>query len=155
MYIRVVESGSPAVKFLKLQAIEHANSEGLVKALDDAFSDFGFTADQLKLKLVGFGADGAARNLGVTHQSVSTIQRSIAPWMVQIHCMAHRLELSLKDCFKDTYFERTIVDTLASIYHFYRSSPKRLRELKTVAEWMEMHVQHQPEQTAHDGWITK
>ena len=118
---------------MKLQAVENANADGLVAALDSAFADFGFTSAKWKVKLVGFGADGAAVNLGVCH-SVSTMLRSTAPWMIQIHCMAHRLELALKDCFKDTRFQRTIVETLTTIYYFYTNSPKRLRELKTTAE---------------------
>ena len=131
--IRVIEDGYPHVRYLKLQAVENANADGLVAALDSAFADFGFTSAEWKVKLVGFGADGAAVNLGVCH-SVSTMLRSTAPWMIQIHCMAHRLELALKDCFKDTHFQRTIVETLTTIYYFYTNSPKRLRELKTTAE---------------------
>ena len=49
-------------------------------------------------------ADGAAVNFGRVGGVLSKIEASQAPWLVKIHCVAHRLELALKDAFKGTYF---------------------------------------------------
>ena len=99
------------------------------------FKDF----EEWKKKLVGFGPNGASVNLG-RNRSVATLLKDVAPWIVQIHCMAHRLELAVKDCFKGSYFTDTVVDTLTTIYYFYHNSPKRFRELHVVAEIMSEQI---------------
>ena len=45
--------------------------------------------------------------------------------------MNHRLELSIKDAFKDTFFDR-VDEMLLRIYYLYEKSPKKLRELQGV-----------------------
>ena len=46
-------------------------------------------------------------------------------------CLAHRLELSLKDALKDTFFS-TIDEILLQVYYLYENSPKKCRELDEV-----------------------
>lgn len=56
-------------------------------------------------KLIGFGCDGTSVNTaagglrGCLEQSV--------PWVVVFWCLAHRLELSLKDALSATLFSST------------------------------------------------
>ena len=54
--------------------------------------------------VVAAAADGAAVNFGSRGGVLTKLQASPAPWLVKVHCIAHRLELSLKDAFKGTYF---------------------------------------------------
>jgi len=59
----------------------------------------------LSSSLVAAAADGASVNFGRTAGVLIKLQQSAAaPWMIQMHCIAHRLELSLKDAFKGTFF---------------------------------------------------
>lgn len=53
------------------------------------------------------------------------------PWVVVIWCLAHRLELSLKDALKGTLFS-SIDDMLLRAYYLYHKSPKKCRELEEV-----------------------
>lgn len=55
--------------------------------------------------LVASAADGAAVNFGEINGVLTKLKHS-APWMIKVHCIAHRLELALKDAFKDTYFTK-------------------------------------------------
>ena len=151
IFIRFIKDGYPKMAYLRVEALRHATADGVMDALNEAFSLFGFDAATWKQKLVGFGADGAAVNMGRTH-SVSTMLRQAAPWIVVIHCTAHRLELAIKDTFKDTYFNNVVIETLTTIYYFYRNSPKRFRELKAVASWMEEHVT-KPARANGTRWI--
>ena len=73
------------------------------------------------------------------------------PWLVMMHCVAHRLELSLKDAFKDTYFEQ-IDELMMRLYYLYRRSPKGWRELKTVAGILKEHVL-KPSRSQGTRWI--
>ena len=48
-------------------------------------------------------------------------------------CLGHRLELSLKDALKTTFFA-SINELLVQICFMYEKSPKKCRELDTVVE---------------------
>ena len=46
------------------------------------------------------------------------------PWVVVFWCLAHRLELALKDAFGSTLFS-SIDDMLMRVYCLYEKSPKK------------------------------
>ena len=58
------------------------------------------------------------------------------PWLVAVHCMNHRLELAAKDAFSSTYFNE-VATMLINLHFVYENSPKRLRELRSLADIME------------------
>lgn len=51
--------------------------------------------DQQPSKLIGFGCDGANVNMG--NNGVKGLIQSDRPWVVTIWCLAHRLELAIRD----------------------------------------------------------
>lgn len=57
--------------------------------------------------LIGFGADGASVNFG-KHNSVYQKLHEEMPWLMGVHCIAHRLELAAKDAFRNTYFTNEV-----------------------------------------------
>ena len=57
--------------------------------------------------LVGFGADGASVNFGC-RQGIYTKLKNDMPWLMGIHCLAHRLELACKNAFQGTYFNQEV-----------------------------------------------
>ena len=80
-------------------------------------------------KLIGFGCAGASVNIaagglrGHLEQSKS--------WVVVFWCLAHRLELSLKDVLKGTLFS-SIDNMLMHAYYMYEKSPKKCHDLEGV-----------------------
>ena len=85
-----------------------------------------------KQKLVGLGADGTNVNSGDKNGVQAVLKQEMA-WLVFIWCMGHRLELSIKDALKGTYF-KMVDEMLLRIYYLYEKSPKKLRELKEIHE---------------------
>ena len=53
------------------------------------------------------------------------------PWVFVFWCLAHRLELALKDALRGTLFS-TIDDMLLKLYFLYEKSPKKCLELDGV-----------------------
>lgn len=52
-------------------------------------------------------------------------------WVIMVWCLAHRLELALKDALSKTYF--SVVDEfLLWLYYLYHKSPKKCKELEDV-----------------------
>ena len=46
-------------------------------------------------------------------------------------CLAHRLELAIRDAIKGTTFDK-IDDMLLKLYYLYKKSPKKCRELSEI-----------------------
>ena len=63
---------------------------------------------------------------------VETLLKEKSPWLHIIHCFSHRLELAVKDAFKNEAFVK-IDNMLSVLYKLYKYSPKRYRELKCFA----------------------
>lgn len=84
-------------------------------------------------------------------KGVATLLKNNVPWLVEIQCLAHKLELAIKECLKGTYMD-SIVDILTSVYYFYKGSPKPLRELEEIAEFMEEHFL-KPERANGTRWV--
>ena len=55
----------------------------------------------------------------------------VGPWVCVFWCLSHRLELSLKDALKSTFFD-TIDDLLLRMYYLYEKSPKKCRALDDI-----------------------
>ena len=56
------------------------------------------------------------------------------PWLIGIHCLDHCLELAAKDAFRNIVMTEV---TVLNLYYLYDKSPKRLRELRVLAEALE------------------
>ena len=83
-------------------------------------------------KLIGFGCDGTNANIGERGGLKRNLKEAV-PWAVVIWCLAHRLELSLKDALKSSFFT-AIDELLLQVYYMYENSPKKCRELEVVVE---------------------
>ena len=55
-------------------------------------------------------------------------------------CLAHRLELSLKDALKSTFFT-AIDELLLQVYFMYKQSPKKCSELETIEDELKDYLE--------------
>ena len=104
----------------RLVDVEHADALHLKKALNTLYQEYigKETEDpenprpveptfSTKAGLIGAGADGASVNFGV-HRGMITQIRNDVPWLVGVHCIAHRLELAVKDALKDSFLTKEV-----------------------------------------------
>ena len=68
-----------------------------------------------------------------------------------VWCLAHRLELAVKDCFKGTYLTH-VIEALITIYYFYTGSAKRQKEASEIGEIMEEQFM-KPEKANGTRWV--
>ena len=80
-------------------------------------------------KLVGLGTDGASAN--IANAGLKGIMEKKIIWVYWMWCLAHRLELAIKNALKGTYFN-SIDDMLLRLYYLYEKSPKKSRELVDI-----------------------
>ena len=109
---------------------KNANASGLYECFNRALCYIGVD-EESKTKLVGFGCDGAAVNMGT--RGLRGLLQDDRPWIFTVWCLAHRLELALKDALKGTLFS-TIDEILLRVYYIYSKSPKKCRALEEIVE---------------------
>eukprot|EP00063_Salmo_salar_P088414 XP_014063249.1 PREDICTED: uncharacterized protein KIAA1586-like [Salmo salar] len=78
--------------------------------------------DEWWSKLVALGTDGAAVMTGAKNGVVSRLKGDRA-YIIGIHYMAHRLELTFSDAIRSNVMFQKVEDLLSGLYTFYHSSP--------------------------------
>ena len=117
-------------KFFSVRRLHQGDARSLYKCLEQAIKFVGLT-DEWKMKLIGFGCDGTSVN--IAERGLKMYLQDVAPWIEVFWCLAHRLELALKDTLKGTLF-KSVDEMLLQVYYLYEKSPKKCRELETVVE---------------------
>ena len=130
VYFLYLAGGVPKVTFLSIEDAKNVDANGLLECITTAFSRFNI--DEISKHILGLNVDGASVNTGI-HGGLGVLIKEQAPWLQVIHCFNHRLELAIKDAFKNTAFAK-IDEMLSELYKLYQYSSKRLRELKRFAE---------------------
>ena len=74
------------------------------------------------------------------------------PKLIDIHCMAHRLELALMDVLKQSQMVSLVNDTLYLVWRTYHFSPKSSCELKQVCYELETRF-YKPKPVKGTRWV--
>lgn len=120
---------------------------GLKKAVCATFKE----ADvRWESKLVAFGTDGTSVNLG-KKSGLATLLKQEVPYLVDFHCLPHRLELALLDLHNSCRSVDDVYNVLQLIWKTYKYSPKSVRALKSIADELEINIL-KPTQEAPAGF---
>ncbi|KAJ8332693.1 hypothetical protein SKAU_G00424820 [Synaphobranchus kaupii] len=95
-----------------------------------------------KEKTVGFGSDGAAVMVGRRGRrgGVSTLLRQEIPHLINIRCLGHGLELAAMETISQHANMKKVTDLLRGLYKQYHYSPKAWRELRDLAEILNIKI---------------
>lgn len=74
----------------------------------------------------------AGASVNLANRGLKGYLHESAPWVQFVSCIAHRLELALKDALKHTTLLPLIDEMLMRMYYLYDKSPKKCRELEHV-----------------------
>lgn len=133
--MRYAIKGDVRVQFLAAVSMERADAENIYKKaiLHPLNKYLKLDETAIKNKLIGFWSDGASVMVGAT-SGVSARLKALQPKMLSVWCMAHRLELVLKDCFKAKKYIWDVKELVHNIYLFYHKSPLNRQNLKQACE---------------------
>ena len=137
VYVRFLENGLPANKYVAVVELKNADANGVIASVNTGMIEFGL--QNWKLQTVAFGSDGASVYVGRQNGVVAKLRVEI-PWLIGVHCIAHRLELSVLDALKDEQQLRNVQEMLQGLYKHYHYSPKALRELKELAQALDEKI---------------
>ncbi len=139
VYVRYVHHGNPVTRLASIEALDHGNAEGVHAGVMAGLASVNLSAENLKPTeatyptLVSANFDGAAVMMGVKSGVATRIQESF-PWIIPVHCVAHKLELGILDGVKSVEYLAKFEAMVKKIYLFYHYSPKRRRELAEIAK---------------------
>lgn len=137
VFVRLVDSDFvPHTYFLKNISVNDPQSTAsvLFKFLKEALAE-----EKIDMKKVyGFGSDGASVMVGKSH-SVSALMKNENPHCVNVHCMAHRLNLATSQASKHIPYMKEVEKILSDLYfHFGGSkSGNRKCELEQIQKILE------------------
>ena len=119
------------IGFLAVDRPKTINAEGLFKSLCHGLQQLGISNVNKEAcsRLIGIATDGAAVNIACG--GLKGLVEKHVPWIYWMWCLAHRLELAIKDPLKRTSFD-IIDDMLLRLYYIYDKSPKKCRELEGI-----------------------
>jgi len=121
---------------------------GLKDTICATFEDAGMNWES---KLVAFGADGASVNLG-KKAGLATLLRKQVPYLVDFHCLPHRLELALLELQNSCKSVDDVYTVLHMIWKTYHYSPKSVQALKSIADELQINIL-KPTQVRGTRWL--
>ena len=91
----VSESGKLYARLFSVVHLGYANNETIHKAVENTYQRHQL---DMRKSCVSAAADGASVNFGQL-TGVMTRMSKYLPWILPIHCSAHKLELAIKDAY--------------------------------------------------------
>ena len=136
--VRIERNGLPCYVVASLVEMSKwggTDALSLKKGIDDVFGESGpfkMLNEDYESKLVGCTADGASVNFGEYTGLLTRLDENRG-WLIRIHCANHRIELAIKDAFKDSVFTK-VDTTYTTLFSLLRNSGKIKNEIVTAAE---------------------
>lgn len=141
VYVRYLKGSDVEESFLSLVPLESASSDGYLNALQKQLQSLNLSELLTGGKLIGIGTDGASSMIGEQNGLIAKLsQFEGLSRLIGIHCIAHRLNLSVLSSVKEVKYLDQIDSAIVSLCKFYRKSPKRMRELHNVSEALECEL---------------
>ena len=142
IFVRYIIDGIATTEFLCLIPVNcNASAENIMRLIDETMHKVGF--GDWKEYLIGFGCDGASVNTGVRN-GIGALVRSSHSYVIVFHCAAHRLELVMKDSFKNHQDYKQLHSLMSCLNKFYFYFPSNWRGFKTAAESIGRVASHPP-----------
>ena len=134
LYAKVVIRGQAVALLLKCIHMDDYGSDAvdLKRAVDETITSEYINEEQYKIKLVCVCADGASVSMGRYKGAVTNIKKT-RPWLLDIHCSNHRLELAVQDALKEDAAFTKVDELLLQLYQLTKNSGKVKRLLKATA----------------------
>ena len=119
------------IRYYKVSRPHSVSVEGLFQLDKEGLQSLGIESIDPHncSKLVGMGTDGAAANVAAA--GLMELFEKELNWMFWMRCLAHRLELEIKDVLVGTSFD-SIDELLLRLYYIYENFPKKCRELVDI-----------------------
>ena len=119
------------MSYLSNHTLKHITAENLLEFLQYGLQclRIQFMTKKACSKLVEIATDGAAAN--IAGNGLNRLVKGELEWRFWMWCLAHRLELAIKDALHGTWFDM-LDEMLLCLYYIYYKSPKKYSELENI-----------------------
>ncbi len=128
-------TGDSEIENIFLDSIEleeGTTADAIYKALKKSLLEDGLDDEYLKSHLICLTTDGASVMTGRESGLITRLKKDYT-LLESIHCLAHRLELSVNDALKSVTGCNHFEIFISKLYTLYHQSPKNARELAEAA----------------------
>ncbi len=146
------------ISFFTVVRPQNSTAKGLFAVIETALQQIGIPSLDISScsKLVGIATDGAAVN--IARSGLKGLVEDQLPWIFWMWCLAHQMELAIKDALTNTSF-CDINDMLMRLYYLYEKSPKKFRELEEIVRDLRECLEFEgnvkkPLRASGSRWIT-
>ncbi|XP_070576346.1 uncharacterized protein C17orf113-like [Ptychodera flava] len=130
MYVRVIEEDfTPKTRYIGNVKVKDGTAETIATELKINLLE----KHRVKpSQLIGFGSDGASVMRGRKNGVSVRIQREVNPYLISIHCVAHRLALCTSQAADGIPYLKKYRQTLTDIYYYFKRSAVRTEGVKEI-----------------------
>ncbi|XP_048037434.1 E3 SUMO-protein ligase KIAA1586-like [Megalobrama amblycephala] len=142
IYVRCDMTGTGEVDNVFLDIVELSegtDAESMYKSLRNSLRQAGLDDEFLGKNLICIATDGAAVLTGRVGGLVTKLKQDF-PKVQSIHCLAHRLELAVKDSLKEVAGCNQFEFFISKLYALYNQSSKNARLLQEAATGLNMQI---------------
>ena len=129
LYVRYVsDKGIIKCSFLGTFELSNCKAQTITDKICSVCNDPDLSMNE---KMCGFGSDGASTMIG-SRNGVAAKSKAKVPWLVNNHCVAHRLALACSQAAEAIPYMKKFNDIVAKLYRFYDYSAVRTAGLKDI-----------------------
>ena len=121
--VKLLHKGEPKFMLVGVAHPSSSKAEDVHEAITKKCKEMGLDLNKCCVVLLQLQLLMGRQSTLVQSGILSRFQTEM-PWMLTVHCVAHRLELALKDAFKKTYFV-DVIDLMMQIYYMFQRSAKK------------------------------
>ena len=125
IYIKLLNNFNPETHLLGNVHIPNGQATTVTQIVKDILA----SRHVDEKKVVGFGSDGASVMTDENNSMAARLKR-VNPFLISIHCMAHKLALCTSQASTGIQFLSTFKETLTALYRYFQKSSLRTHQLK-------------------------
>ena len=129
--MKTAAEGYPKYTVMSLEEPENAHAEGLKRAMENSFEKLNLVSPR-KDKELGMCTDGASVNV-VLHRLV---KEEMGEHYLLVLCPSHKVELALKDSFKESTLNDRCEEDLRNTYYLFKKANLQWRLFKRQSRFM-------------------
>ena len=147
VYVKYIKKGRAFTSYLGNKRVTDCTALGLKNALCEYLEEIGIIEDGNYSSLVGLGTDGAAVMVGCRN-GLGVRLKELNNKMVQVHCVAHRLNLAVSQAGKSIDYMQDYHMYIQTLYRFFSDSQVRYDKLRDLQTLLHGEVKQVPEGTS-------
>ena len=149
LYVNAMtSSGDVNSYFANITEMKHCDANALTEAIVEYLREKKIDVSRVS----GLGSDGASVMTG-RHNGVGAKLKKLNPFMLSMHCVAHKLALASENAASQVPYCRQHHSTLKGLYNFFHTSPNHYSALKEMMEILNDPVVH-IQQVHTIRWLT-